>query len=99
LSVHDVAKIRGNISASPVIYSFTIHTFRHLHRHINPARLAALSYDHLLNRNERGELRHQAILEAEVSNYLLQLWFHFALLCAVKVLAHQIVDTLPGPER
>src|SRR5215510_9936313 len=45
-------------------HPFVAHAFRHLHRHVNPSRLAAVGHDRLFDRDERSELSHQPIFQA-----------------------------------
>src|SRR5262245_7063007 len=45
-------------------------------RHVNTTWLAAIGDDHLFNRNERGELRHQTVIQTQFDDALFHLRLH-----------------------
>ena len=72
---------------------------RQLDRHVDAAGHAALVDDHLLDGDEGGERRQQAVFEAEADDLLAQVGAHLPALQAEVVFGRQRLDAPTRPER
>ena len=79
-------------------HSIVAYAFRHFYRHVNPPRLAAVGHCHLFDRYERGELRHQPVFQAELSDRFAHIQLRIVILYSGVILAHQIIDSRARPE-
>ncbi|HEV3197021.1 MAG TPA: hypothetical protein VGZ73_03915, partial [Bryobacteraceae bacterium] len=79
-------------------YSFMAYAFRHLDRHFDALGPAVLGDNFVFDRDERGELRHEAIVETELRDLLFQFRLHRSALETEPVLRPEIVNAASGPE-
>src|SRR5439155_11373787 len=80
-------------------HSLATDAFWHFYRLINAARLTAIGDDHLFDRDEGSELRHQTIFQAKLRDRFAHVFACVTALKTFVILAHQIVNPPARPQR